>query len=117
MQVIPAHNDLTAEAVSNAADLDYAGQPVRVIRPEYLIAMYLEDAAAAAIRAAAAWTMSTPDVIEKLREGKRALHRERVAMSLEEKVRQVVELQKIHVAIVGRRHELGPLEKVWQLLP
>jgi hypothetical protein len=45
VQVIPAHNALATEAVSHAADLDYDGVPVRVITPEYLIAMYLEDTA------------------------------------------------------------------------
>lgn len=45
VQVIPAHNALATEAVSSAAHLDYEGQPVRVIRPEYLIAMYLEETA------------------------------------------------------------------------
>lgn len=45
VQVIPAPNRLTEEAIANAADLDYDGQPVRVIRPEYLIAMFLEPTA------------------------------------------------------------------------
>lgn len=45
VQVIPAHNELTSEAVANAADLAYDEQPIRVIRPEYLIAMYLEETA------------------------------------------------------------------------
>jgi hypothetical protein len=45
VQVIPAHNDLASEAVAHAAELDYDGQPVRVITPEYLIAMYLEPSA------------------------------------------------------------------------
>ncbi len=45
VQVIPAHNALAVEAVTNAADLDYDGEPVRVIRPEYLIALYLEPSA------------------------------------------------------------------------
>lgn len=45
VQVIPAHNELAVEAVATAADLDYEGRPVRVIRPEYLIAMYLEETA------------------------------------------------------------------------
>ena len=45
VQVIPAHNELAAEAVASAADLDYEGVPVRVVRPEYLIAMYLEESA------------------------------------------------------------------------
>ena len=45
VQFIPAHNALAADAVAAAAELEYDGQPVRVIRPEYLIAMYLEDSA------------------------------------------------------------------------
>ena len=45
VQVLPAHNALAVEAVITAADLDYEGEPVRVIRPEYLIAIYLEDSA------------------------------------------------------------------------
>lgn len=61
-------------------------------------------------------TSRVPDgTIEKLRLGKRKLHGERVTMSLEDKVRQVVELQKIHVSVIGRRRALKPLERVWQL--
>lgn len=45
VQIIPAPNELAVEAVSTAADLDYDGQSVRVIRAEYLIAMYLEPTA------------------------------------------------------------------------
>lgn len=45
VQIIPAHNALAEEAVARAADLDYEGHPVRVIRPEYLVAMYLEPSA------------------------------------------------------------------------
>ena len=56
-----------------------------------------------------------PDVLQRLRNGKRELRHKRVAMSLEDKVRQVVELQKIHVSMVGRRRALQPLERVWQL--
>ena len=55
------------------------------------------------------------DVMSRLRQGKRQLRRERVAMSLPEKIRQVVELQKVHVTIVGRRRALGPIERVWPL--
>ena len=36
VQFIPAPTDLEAEAVATAAELDYAGQAMRVIRPEYL---------------------------------------------------------------------------------
>ena len=60
-------------------------------------------------------TTSEPDAIQTLRNGKRELRRERVAMSLADKVRQVIELQRIHVAVVGRRRPLQPLERVWPL--
>lgn len=36
-------------------------------------------------------------------------------MSLPDKVRQVIELQRIHVAVIGRRRPLKPLERVWPL--
>lgn len=45
VQVIPAHNELAVEAIEKAIDLDYEGEKVRVIKLEYLIAMYLEPAA------------------------------------------------------------------------
>jgi hypothetical protein len=44
VQVIPAYN-LAAEAVEKAVELDYDGEAVRVIRPEYLIAMSLQGSA------------------------------------------------------------------------
>jgi len=50
VQIIPAHNALAEEAVREAALLDYAGSPVRVIRAEYLIALYLEPSARTAKR-------------------------------------------------------------------
>lgn len=45
VQVIPAHNALAEEAIVHAASLEYEGRPVRVIRPEYLVAMALEGSA------------------------------------------------------------------------
>ena len=45
VQLIPVHNALAADAVATAAELEYDRQPVRVIRPEYLIALYLEESA------------------------------------------------------------------------
>ena len=52
VQIIPAHNKLAEEAVASAASLDFEGRPVRVIRPEYLIALYLELSARTAKRLA-----------------------------------------------------------------
>jgi hypothetical protein len=45
VQFLPAHNELTDEAIETAATLEYEGVPVRVVRPEYLIALYLEPSA------------------------------------------------------------------------
>ncbi|HVT59554.1 MAG TPA: hypothetical protein VHR45_14270 [Thermoanaerobaculia bacterium] len=45
VQFLPSHNELADEAIETAQTLDYEGVPVRVVRPEYLIALYLEPAA------------------------------------------------------------------------
>lgn len=45
VQLIPAPEGLAAEAVATAVELDYAGQPMRVIRPEYLIALFVSGSA------------------------------------------------------------------------
>lgn len=50
VQFIPSHGPLADEAIADAADLDYEDVPVRVIRPEYLIALYLEPSARTAKR-------------------------------------------------------------------
>jgi hypothetical protein len=46
VQFVPAHNALADEAILTAAELDYADIPIRVVRPEYLVALYLEGSAA-----------------------------------------------------------------------
>ena len=58
---------------------------------------------------------SKSPVIDRLREGKRQLRSARIAMTLPEKIRQVVELQRVHVTIVGKRRKLKPVERVWPL--
>lgn len=45
VQFLPAHNSLAEEAVDRAVTLEYEGVPVRVVRPEYLVALYLEPGA------------------------------------------------------------------------
>ena len=57
----------------------------------------------------------TPDAIRRLREGKEQLRRARIAMSLPEKVRQVVELQRIALPAIRRRRALRDWERVWPL--
>jgi hypothetical protein len=45
IQFFPSHNKLADEAIETARTLDYEGVPVRVVRPEHLIALYLEPGA------------------------------------------------------------------------
>ncbi len=65
VQVIPAHNQLAEEAIAAAAELDYDGQPVRVIRPEYLIALYLEPTARTAKRLARVVALLEEDSVDR----------------------------------------------------
>jgi len=69
VQFLPAHDELADEAIERAATLDYEGVPVRVVRPEYLVALYLEPGArtmkrrerAAALRESPAVDVATLD--------------------------------------------------------
>jgi hypothetical protein len=62
VQFLPSHNELADEAIRHSVTRDYEGIPVSVVRPEYLIALYLEGSAktqkrrerAAALRQSAA---------------------------------------------------------------
>lgn len=45
VQLVPSPNALSSEAIRAAAVLDYQGTPVRVVVPEYLIALYLQPGA------------------------------------------------------------------------
>lgn len=49
-QIVPSPNALADEAIRDAADLDYEGVPVRVVRAEYLIALSCEPHARTAKR-------------------------------------------------------------------
>ncbi len=45
VQFLPAHNELADEAIETAAAVSYEQVTVRIVRPEYLIALYLEPSA------------------------------------------------------------------------
>lgn len=55
------------------------------------------------------------DTLERLRQGKRDLRAARRALTLPEKVQQVVELQKLAVRIATSRGTLTGRERVWNL--
>jgi hypothetical protein len=50
VQFLPAHNNLADEAIRQAETLQYEDVSVRVVRPEYLVALYLEPGARTAKR-------------------------------------------------------------------
>jgi len=45
VQFLPAHNELADEAIESAVVKQYQSVAVKVVRPEYLIALYLEGSA------------------------------------------------------------------------
>jgi hypothetical protein len=45
IQLLPAPSGLAREAITSAVEVDYQGVLVRVVRPEYLIALYLQPQA------------------------------------------------------------------------
>lgn len=45
VQIVPAPTPLHEEAIEHAATLDFSGVPLRVVRPEYLIATWLQPPA------------------------------------------------------------------------
>jgi hypothetical protein len=55
VQVLPVFNDLVAQAVEHARICEYDGVPVRVVAPEYLIALALQ--AGGSRRRERAWTI------------------------------------------------------------
>jgi hypothetical protein len=55
----------------------------------------------------------SPELLERLREDKRRLHAEARALSPVEKVRRVIELQRIVLPQIARRRPLRSHEAVW----
>lgn len=45
IQFVPSPRGLAREAIGSAVEIDYQGVSVRVVRPEYLIALYLQPQA------------------------------------------------------------------------
>jgi len=61
---------------------------------------------------------SSDELLANLHEGKRELHATQRALSLPEKVRQLLELQKItHEILRARGVELQPWETPWDVEP
>jgi hypothetical protein len=59
----------------------------------------------------------SPELIARLRQGKAELRREREALPLPEKVRQVIELQRLQYPLLVRQRPLEPWERPWEIEP
>lgn len=64
VQVLPAHDAVTEEAIASAVGLPYGAETTRVMRPEYLIAMFLEKSARSAKRLARVAMLLESDVVD-----------------------------------------------------
>lgn len=67
VQFIPAHNALADEAIAGAVVFEYEGVAVRVMRPEHLIALYLEPSARTAKRLQRVVTILDESEIDRAR--------------------------------------------------
>lgn len=64
VQFLPADGQLAEEAIKAAATLDYEGEDVRVIRPEYLVALSLKGSARTAKRLARVGVLMEAEVVD-----------------------------------------------------
>jgi hypothetical protein len=70
----------------------------------------------------AAWPLGprprpSAELIAKLRQGKDDLRREREALPLREKIRQVMELQRLQYPLLSRQRSLESWERPWDIEP
>jgi hypothetical protein len=56
-------------------------------------------------------------LLARLRAGKAALRQQRLALSLPEKVRQLLKLQQIQVSLLEKQRPLRPWERPWNIEP
>ena len=58
-----------------------------------------------------------PELLEQLWAGKAALHRRHANLSLPEKVRMVMELQRMVLPLIARQRPLRSWERPWDIEP
>ena len=69
------------------------------------------------IREAARAALPPAELLDQLRQGKTALHRRHAALPLPEKVRLVIELQRIVLPLIARQRALRSWERPWEIEP
>jgi len=60
---------------------------------------------------------ASPRLLDALREGKASLRRQREKLDLREKVRIVLEMQRICLPLIARRRRLAEWERPWAITP
>jgi hypothetical protein len=61
--------------------------------------------------------LPTAELLQQLRAGKAALRAKRRALSLPEKLKQMLALQRIHWTLVSRRRPMRSWERPWDVEP
>lgn len=57
------------------------------------------------------------ELLQRLRAGKASLRTKRIALSLPEKVRQVLELQRLQFPLLAKQRKLRSWERPWDVEP
>jgi hypothetical protein len=60
---------------------------------------------------------ASPELLDALREGKAVLRRQRETANLREKIRIVLELQRLCLPLIERRRRLAEWERPWAITP
>jgi hypothetical protein len=60
---------------------------------------------------------ASPELLDALREGKAVLRRQREKANLREKIRIVLELQRLCLPLIARRRRLTEWERPWVITP
>jgi hypothetical protein len=59
----------------------------------------------------------SPELLARLRQGKAPLHQHHASLPLQEKVRLVIELQRIVLSLIARQRALRSWERPWDIEP
>jgi len=60
---------------------------------------------------------ASPELLNALRDGKEALRRQRERLELREKIRIVLELQRLCFPLIRQRRRLAEWERPWAITP
>jgi hypothetical protein len=61
--------------------------------------------------------LASQELLDSLREGKAALRRQRETADLREKIRIVLELQRLCLPLIARQRRLAEWERPWAITP